>query len=126
MKLRASLKRKTVHVFRQKVIDSVGARRTCWSETDVYSSALTNNMPPKAKVEYLTIDTLKLIWENDFLPSIKNEFQSQLESVRGEIKTLSKKCIDIEKSQNFMSREFENFKESLQTTKNMLPKPFNR
>jgi chromosome segregation ATPase len=72
-------------------------------------------MPPK--VEYLTIDTLKLIWENDFLPSIKNEFQSQLESVRGEIKTLSKKCIDIEKSQNFMSREFENFKESLQTTK---------
>ena len=74
-------------------------------------------MPPKAKVEYLTIDTLKLIWENDFLPSIKNEFQSQLESVRGEIKTLSKKCIDIEKSQNFMSREFENLKESLQTTK---------
>ena len=64
----------------------------------MYSSALTNNMPPKAKVEYLTIDTLKLIWENDFLPSIKNEFQSQLESVRGEIKTLSKKCIDIEKS----------------------------
>ena len=52
-----------------------------------------------------------------FLPSIKNEFQSQLESIRGEIKTLSTKCIDIEKSQNFMSRKFENFKESLQTTK---------
>ena len=37
-----------------------------------------------------------------FPTQFKNEFQSQLESVRGEIKTLSKKCIDIEKSQNFM------------------------
>ena len=49
-------------------------------------------MPPKQKVESLTVESLKNIWESDLLPNIKKEFKIEFDNVKGEIKVLNIKC----------------------------------
>ena len=70
-------------------------------------------MPPKSKAEALTVASLKQIWESELLPSIRKEFKTDFDNIKDEIKVLNDKCVKIEGSQGY----FDNFKESLQTTK---------
>ena len=74
-------------------------------------------MPPKQKVESLTIESLKNIWESELLLSIKKEFKIEFDNIKSEIKALNIKCAEIERSQNYLSKDYDNFKESLQTVK---------
>ena len=65
----------------------------------------------------MTVESLKNIWERDLLPSIKKEFKIEFDNIKGEITALNIKCADIERSQNYLSKDYDNFKESLQTVK---------
>ncbi|CAB3992539.1 Hypothetical predicted protein [Paramuricea clavata] len=75
-------------------------------------------MPPKAaKSSYLTADTLRELWADEFLPSIQKEFKAEIDKIKDEISALTAKCIEIEASQTFLSKEYDNFTDSLQITK---------
>lgn len=67
-------------------------------------------MPPKgSKSSNLTTEALRILWADEFLPSIRKEFKSEIDKVKEEISVLTAKCIEIEASQTFLSNEYGNF-----------------
>ena len=75
-------------------------------------------MPPKgSKSSNLTTEALRILWADEFLPSIRKEFKTEIDKVKEEISVLTAKCIEIEASQTFFSNEYDNFTNTLQTTK---------
>ena len=65
----------------------------------------------------LTIEAIIELWENRFLPSIRNEIKAELSELRSEVNVLTAKCKDIETSQQFLSNEFDNFKKIMHDNK---------
>ncbi len=65
----------------------------------------------------LTIEAIIELWENRFLPSIRNEIKEELSELRSEVNVLTAKCKDIETSQQFLSNEFDNFKKIMNDNK---------
>ena len=65
----------------------------------------------------LTIEAIIELWENRFLPSIRNEIKEELSELRSEVNVLTAKCKDIETSQQFLSNEFDNFKKIMHDNK---------
>lgn len=78
-------------------------------------------MPPKLRnqidSESLTIASIRALWENEFLPSIRNEIKAEIDDMKRKITSLTAKCNDIENSQKFLSSEYDGYKDSLQGTK---------
>ena len=75
-------------------------------------------MPPKgSKSSNLTTEALRILWADEFLPSIRKEFKTEIDKVKEEISVLTAKCIEIEASQTFLSNKYDNFTNTLQTTK---------
>ena len=67
-------------------------------------------MPPKgSKSSNLTTDALRMLWTDEFLPSIRKEFKTEIDKVKEEISVLTAKCIEIEASHTFLSKEYDNF-----------------
>jgi uncharacterized coiled-coil DUF342 family protein len=64
-----------------------------------------------------TIEAIIELWENRFLPSIRNEIKAELSELRSEVNVLTAKCKDIETSQQFLSNEFDNFKKIMHDNK---------
>ena len=65
----------------------------------------------------LSVESFTKLWETTFLPSIRNEFKSETTNLRLEVKEIKDTFAEIEKSQKFLSNEFDNFTQSLQSTK---------
>jgi len=57
----------------------------------------------------LTIDTLKEIWKDELLPSIKKEIRSELkkevDQLNATIKEITKRCSTIEDYQSFQCKQ---------------------
>ena len=84
-------------------------------------------MPPKGlKSSNLTTDALRILWADEFLPSIRKEFKTEIDKVKEEISVLTAKCIEIEASQTFLSKEYDNFTNTLQMTKQNVLEVSNR
>ena len=65
-------------------------------------------MPPKLRnhdSESLTIASIRALWEQKFLPSIREEIEAEIDVIKREINSLAAKCNDIESSQKFLSSE---------------------
>ena len=67
------------------------------------------------KGNYLNIDDLRKVWNNEFLPSIKREIKVEMESLRTAIKTLTARVDSIESSQSFISAKYDSVAGLLQT-----------
>lgn len=67
-------------------------------------------------VNYLAVETFKELWEKELLPSIRKEICSQMADVKHELEKLSRKCDEIEQSQNFISDQYDNVIQTLQST----------
>ena len=65
----------------------------------------------------LSVESFTELWETTFLPCIRNEFKSEITNLRLEMKEIKDTFAEIEKSQKFLSNEFDNFTQSLQSTK---------
>lgn len=70
-----------------------------------------------AMPKQVTVESLTELWENTFLPNIRKELKSEIAELKLEIKNLNAKCSEIEKSQKFLSNEFDNLLQSLRSTK---------
>jgi DNA repair exonuclease SbcCD ATPase subunit len=64
----------------------------------------------------LSVESFTELWETTFLPSIRNEFKSEINDLRLEMREIKATFGEIEKSQKFLSKEFDNFKQKLQST----------
>ena len=67
------------------------------------------------KGNYLNIDDLRKVWNNEFVPSIKREIKVEMESLRTAIKTLTARVDSIESSQSFISAKYDSVAGLLQT-----------
>ena len=75
-------------------------------------------MPAKgSKSSNLTADALRILCADEFLPSIRKEFKTEIDKVKEEISVLTATCIEIKASQTFLSNEYDSFTNTLQTTK---------
>ena len=85
-------------------------------------------MPPKLQnqidSESLTIALIRALWENEFLPSIRNEIKAEIDDMKRKIMSLTVKCNEIENSQKFLSSKYDGYKDSLQGTKKDISKVF--
>ena len=67
--------------------------------------------------ESLTIASIRALWEQEFLPGIREETKPEIDVMKREIKSLAAKCNDIESSQKFLSSEYDSLRDSIQGTK---------
>lgn len=77
-------------------------------------------MPPKLRnhdSERLTIASIRALWEQEFLPSIREEIKAKIDVMKREIESLTAKSNDIENSKKFLPSEYDSLKDSLQGTK---------
>ena len=73
--------------------------------------------PKGSKSSNLTADALRILRADEFLPSIRKEFKTEIDKVKEEISVLTATCIEIKASQTFLSNEYDSFTNTLQTTK---------
>ena len=73
--------------------------------------------PKGSKSNNLTADALRILYADEFLPSIRKEFKTETDKVKEEISVLTATCIEIKASQTFLSNEYDSFTNTLQTTK---------
>ena len=60
------------------------------------------------------------LWRATLLPSIREEIKLELNAIKREIKDLSDKCIQIERSQDFMAKRYDQMIESVQVAKKQI------
>ena len=60
------------------------------------------------------------LWRTTLLPSIREEIKLELNAIKREIKDLSDKCIQIERSQDFMAKRYDQMIESVQVAKKQI------
>ena len=53
----------------------------------------------------LTVESLKELWAKEFLPNIRKEIRKEIDSLKASLLDLKKRFDEIEKSQNFISKE---------------------
>lgn len=68
----------------------------------------------------LTKESFMELWRTKLLPSIRDEMKLELDGIKRDIKDLNEKCLQIEKSQEFMSVKYDQVIESIQTTKKQI------
>ncbi len=65
-------------------------------------------MPAKgSRSSNLTADALRILYADEFLPSIRKEFKTEIAKVEEEISVLTATCIEIKASQTFLSNEYD-------------------
>ena len=65
----------------------------------------------------LTIEGLKKIWKEELLPSIRQEIQREVAPILDNIKFLTDRCAQIERSQQFLSDKYDHVIDALQNVK---------
>lgn len=55
----------------------------------------------------LTAEILKELWTNEFLPNIRKEICTEIDSLKVSLRDLSKRLDEIEKSQSFISKKYD-------------------
>jgi uncharacterized coiled-coil protein SlyX len=62
----------------------------------------------------MTISAFKEMWKDEFLPSIHKSIQVEIEPIKQNMAALGKRCNEIEKSQEFVSKRFDDLITALQ------------
>lgn len=57
------------------------------------------------------------LWNKKLLPSIKKEIAAEINTIKTNLKELNDRCMNIEKSQEFLSSKYDQIAESLQSLK---------
>lgn len=57
--------------------------------------------------DFLTVDQLKQLWQNELLPSVRKEVNVELTKISGWMKTLGPQFREIEISQTFISVKYD-------------------
>ena len=57
--------------------------------------------------DFLTVEQLKQLWQNELLPSIRKEVNAELAKINSWMKTLEERFQEIEKSQSFVSAKYD-------------------
>ena len=57
--------------------------------------------------DFLTADQLKQLWQNELLPTIRKEVNTELAKISGWMKTLEARFQEIEKSLSFISVKYD-------------------
>lgn len=70
-------------------------------------------MPAKS----LSKESFMELWQKELLPSIRKEIKLESELIMNNIRELKEKCMQIEKSQEFLSAKYEQLMQSIQSTK---------
>ncbi|XP_068680071.1 UPF0134 protein MPN_137-like [Montipora foliosa] len=55
----------------------------------------------------LTVESLKELWTQEFLPNIRKEIRKEIDSLKARLLDLNKRFDEIEKSQNFISKQYD-------------------
>ena len=70
--------------------------------------------------EYLAKETFMQLWREELLPSIRQEVKAEAESINTNIEALKLRCIQIEKSQEFLSTKYDQLVVTLQEVKKQI------
>lgn len=65
----------------------------------------------------LTLKSLKETWSNEFLPNIRKEIRKELDPLKASIHDLNKRFDEIEKSQKFLSSQYDTVLSAVQNLK---------
>jgi len=68
------------------------------------------------------VGTLRKLWNDEFLPTIRKELQLELSTINNTIKLLNERCQEIEDSQSLINNKFEHQKTAIQETKKEMNK----
>ena len=55
----------------------------------------------------LTVESLKELWTQEFLPNIRKEIRKEIDSLKTRLLDLNRRFDEIEKSQNFISKQYD-------------------
>ena len=61
--------------------------------------------------------SLRRIWKDEFLPSIRREIKTKILELKSSIKALTERCNAIQKSQDFVSKKYDTAIAALQSVK---------
>ena len=64
----------------------------------------------------LTLDSFRDLWENELLPSIRDEIKIHLKEIKKEFEDRQARCLKIEQSQDVLRSKFDQFADAIRTT----------
>ena len=70
----------------------------------------------------MQVDELRRIWNEEFLPSIRQEVKMEMQSLKASIALLTERCNTLEKSQQFLSNKYDTVVQTLQNIKEQATK----
>ena len=70
----------------------------------------------------LTKEAFKQLWQSELLPSIREEVKAEVAVIKESIKALSDRCLQIEKSQEYISSKYDELTQALQSSKKLTSK----
>lgn len=70
----------------------------------------------------MQVDELRRIWNEEFLPSIRQEIKMEMQSLKASIVLLTERCNTLEKSQQFLSNKYDTVVQTLQNVKEQATK----
>lgn len=68
----------------------------------------------------LTVESFMELWNNELLPSIRKEIIAEVHIIKTNLDALNDRCMNIEKSQPFLSDKYDQVIQSLQNTKKQI------
>lgn len=66
---------------------------------------------------FLNANELRIIWNDELLPSIRREIKTEMQALTFNIKELTERCDALEKSQDFISKKYDIDISTLQSAK---------
>ena len=76
-------------------------------------------MPTKSQ---LSIHNLQKLWNEEFLPNIRQEIKAEILALKSSIDALTERCDVLEKSQDFISKKYDTVVETRQESKGQTTK----
>ena len=70
----------------------------------------------------LSIHDLRKLWNEEFLPSIRQEIKAEILALKSSIDALTERCDVLEKSQGFISKKYDTVVETIQKSKGQTTK----
>ena len=64
--------------------------------------------------DHLSIQDLRKLWKEEFLPSIRQEIKAEILALKSSINAVTERCDALEKSQEFISKKYDTVIESIQ------------
>ena len=65
----------------------------------------------------LTVESLKELWRKEFLPNIRKEICTEIDTLKVSLHDLNKRLDEIEKSQSFISKKYDTVISTITTLK---------